>query len=59
MHTTGNSRALWVDGGLRLTRVTVVEQGGGAATAGQEGQCWRHETLHDAALPRAETQAAG
>lgn len=59
MHAAGTCRGLWVEGCLRLTRVAVVEQGGGAATAGQEGQCWCHETLHDAALPRAEAQAAG
>lgn len=44
---------------LTLTRVAVVEEGGGAATAGQEGQRRRHEPLHDPALPRAEAQAAG
>lgn len=43
----------------RLTGVAVVEEGSSAATAGQEGQRRRHEPLHDAALPRAETQAAG
>lgn len=43
----------------RLTGVAVVEEGGSAAAAGQEGQRRRHEPLHDAALPRAETQAAG
>lgn len=42
-----------------LTRVAVVEEGGGAATAGQEGQRRGHEPLHDPALPRAQTQTAG
>lgn len=45
--------------GLALTRVAVVEEGGGASTAGQEGQRRRHEALHDAALPGAQAQAAG
>lgn len=58
------AKQLWsgrveIFGCLTLTRVTIVEEGGGAATTGQEGQRWCHETLHDAALPRAETQAAG
>lgn len=44
---------------VALTSVAVVEQGRGAATAGQEGQRRGHEALHDAALPRAEAQAAG
>lgn len=44
---------------VTLTGVAVVEQGGGAATPGQERQRRRHEALHDAALPRAEAQAAG
>lgn len=55
VHTQGGCVARRVT----LTSVAVVEQGGGAAAAGQEGQRRRHETLHDAALPRAETQAAG
>lgn len=42
-----------------LTGVAAVEEGGGAAAAGQEGQRRRHEPLHNAALPRAEAQAAG
>lgn len=42
-----------------LTGVAAVEEGGGAAAAGQEGQRRRHESLHNAALPRAEAQAAG
>lgn len=45
--------------GFILTGIAVVEESGGAATAGQEGQRRCHEPLHDAALPGAETQAAG
>lgn len=45
--------------GVTLTGVAAVEESGGAAAAGQEGQRRRHEPLHNAALPRAEAQAAG
>lgn len=45
--------------GLTLTRVAVVEEGGGASTACKERQRRGHESLHDATLPRAQTQTAG
>lgn len=45
---------------VTLTGVTTaVDEGSGTAAAGEEGQCWCHEPLHDPALPRAQTQAAG
>lgn len=48
-----------VGGQKLLTGVTAIEEGGGAPTAGQEGEGRRHEPLYDAALPWAQAQAAG
>lgn len=61
MHNSGGLARCGESPGLRfkLTGVAVVEESGGTAAAGQEGQRRRHEPLHDPALPRAETQAAG
>lgn len=42
---------------VTLTRVAAVQECGGTAASGQEGQCRGHEPLHDAALPWAQTQA--
>jgi len=42
----------------KLTTIfAIFEDTGSTAAPGEEGQCWRHQPVDDAALPRTQCQA--